>query len=87
MTNYNLEDFKTWLNKKPEHKENLQHWEEFSTLLYWDLQINRENMDNYQSFLQKIKASGEGNIKRYLKVIDKYKQERERERERERTTK
>jgi len=35
MTNYNLEDFKTWLNKKPEHKENLQHWEEFSTLLYW----------------------------------------------------
>jgi len=41
-------------------------------------------MDNYQSFLQKIKASGEENIRRYLKVMDKYKQERERERERER---
>ena len=84
MTNYNLAEFKTWLNKKPENKENLQHWEEFFTLLYWDLQINRENMDNYQSFLQKIKASGEENIRRYLKVMDKYKQERERERERER---
>ncbi|RHZ36721.1 hypothetical protein [endosymbiont GvMRE of Glomus versiforme] len=90
MTKYKLEEFKTWLEEKPERKENLdnQPTEVMSNCRNWEtvLKILALSPQNFEKFLVNKFATHKDYIP-FWQVTLKWKQEvdqRERERERER---